>query len=300
MSVERPQLNLILGKGGTGKSSVTAAFGMAAARAGVPTLVIELAERAVIPEMLGAPPARDEPREIMPGLSAFSIDPEAEAERHLRENLAIGPLIARLTRSGALAEFARAAPGVAELVSLDRVWALAGDARWSRTLVDLPSTGHALALLGAPADAAVVAAGGPLGERAAPLDAALRDPAVTSLKIVTIPTELAVAEAIDAVGALREMGLPEPSVVLNRMQPGVFHPEEAAALEAVAAQGGPEGDVAARAVDAIRRRAHDERLRRELRMATGIDTLTELPALPGEVDADGLWALAAASLESPA
>lgn len=300
MSAGRSQLNLVLGKGGTGKSSVTAALGMAAARAGVPTLVIELAERAVIPEMLGAAPARDEPREIVPGLSAFSIDPEAEAERHLRENLAIGPLIARLTRSGALAEFARAAPGVAELVSLDRVHALAHDTRWSHTLVDLPSTGHALALLGAPADAAVVAAGGPLGERAAPLDAALRDPAATGLTVVTIPTELAVAEAIDAVSAVRDMGLPEPDVVLNRMQPDLFRAEESAALEVVAGQGGPEGDVAARAVDALRRRAHDERLRDELRTATGVDRLTELPALPGEVDADGLWALAAASLEGPA
>lgn len=291
-----PRLQFVLGKGGTGKSAVTAALGMAASRAGEAVLVVELAERAVIPEMLGAAAARDEPREILPGLSAFSIDPEAEAERHLRENLAIGPMIARLTGSGALAEFARAAPGVAELVSLDRIVALARDGRWVRTFVDLPSTGHAVALLGAPAEAAEVAAGGPLGERAAPLDAALRDPETTALTIVTIPTELAVAEAVEAVRIVRGMGLPEPDLILNRMHPETFRPGESTALEAVAREGGAEGEVAAQALGVIRRRAHDERLRDQLLAETGCDDLRELPALPGEVDGDGLWSLAAASV----
>ena len=290
----------VLGKGGTGKSTVAAALGMASARSGTPALVVELAARAVIPEMLGAAPARDEPREIMPGLFSFSIDPETEAERHLRESLAIGPLIARLTRSGALGEFARAAPGVAELVSLDRIRQLVDDGRFGQTIVDLPSTGHALALLGAPAEAVAVARDGPLGERAGPLDAALRDADRTALSIVTNPTELAIAEGAEAWRAVAEMGLPAPDLILNRMTADAFAEGEEPALRAVAAVGGPVGAAAAGALALLRRRGHDERLRDALLAATGATEVRELPAVAGEIDEDALWTLAAASVAGAA
>lgn len=289
-----------MGKGGTGKSAVTAALGMAAARSGAQTLVIELAARAVIPELLGAAPAHDEPREILPGLSAFSINPEDEAERHLRERLSIGPLINRITKSGSLGDFARAAPGIAELVSLDRIWSLATEGSWTQTIVDLPSTGHALALLGAPAEAVEVAEGGPLGDRAAPLNAGLRDPEQTAVTVVTLPTDLAVSEAGEAVHALRELGMPEPDLILNRMHPRLFAPDERPALTSIAGGTGPEAAAAAAGLRMIARREHDEELRDQLAADTGIARFRELPALVGEVDGDGLWTLAAAALGGPA
>ena len=77
------RLVIVTGKGGTGKTTVSAALALGAASAGRRVLVVEVGAHEQITGLLepGGPPAGYEGREILAGLRAMRIDPfEALAE----------------------------------------------------------------------------------------------------------------------------------------------------------------------------------------------------------------------------
>ena len=78
------------GKGGVGKTTVAAALGLAAARAGKRTLVCEVAEQERITTAFGHEPAGFSEVEVAPDLSAFSINPEDAKQEWLRHQLRSG------------------------------------------------------------------------------------------------------------------------------------------------------------------------------------------------------------------
>ena len=73
-SLTRRRLVVVTGKGGTGKSSVTAALGLAAARTGRRVLLIETGRDEVLPRLLGSnQTAGDSGCELQPGLRACDL-----------------------------------------------------------------------------------------------------------------------------------------------------------------------------------------------------------------------------------
>lgn len=291
----------VFGKGGTGKSTVAAALGLAASRAGRRALVVELADRAMVPHAFGREPDSDGPTELAPRLYATSIEPEVAAEEHLVERLGVGRLVTRLTGGRGFREFARAAPGVPELVTLERIARLAGvdpsdetaDPAWDNVIVDCPATGHALAMLAAPEQVAAAGGEGPLAELAARLAGVIDDPAIAGVVLVALPRELAVGEAGDAADELARRGISPAGVVLNRVAADRFLPAERDPLERVATDGAAPAVAAAAsmAIEQIVARAAEVALRAELTRRTGLPAL-ELPDLAGPPDAEGLGLLA--------
>ena len=78
------------GKGGVGKTTVAAALGLAAARAGKRTMICEVAEQERISQAFGSPPAGFTETEMAENLHAISIDPEDAQEEWLRVPAALG------------------------------------------------------------------------------------------------------------------------------------------------------------------------------------------------------------------
>lgn len=269
MSVLDHELVVVTGKGGVGKSTVAATLALVAAARGRRVVVAEVAGRADTARLLAGR-----------GVDLISITPREAMEMYLRDQIP-GPAAELLARSGTFAAFVEATPGMAELLTIGKVWELMSDPRrtpgeepYDVVILDAPASGHGLALLGAPRTFSEAARLGPIHRQAGQIHATLSDPERTAVVVVTLAEETPVNETLELRDALAErMGLPVSLVVANGVAPDRFDDEEAAALEALdAAAGSPVGA----ALWAHRRaRAQAEQL---ARLRDGLDaTPAEVP-----------------------
>ena len=276
----------MLGKGGVGKSTVATALGLAAARAGRRALVIEVAGQDRLSHLFrGASVGHETPTELADGLFGVQIDVENSIEDYLTGQLKLRPLVELLTRSRAFHTFAAAAPGLPELVTVGVIWtyavALHEDRRpvWDFLVVDCPATGHGIALLETAGNVEAIAGSGPIRDQAARIQEVVTHPAATGVAVVARPEELAVAEAVEAAGALRERGLPVAAAVLNGVRDARFRPDEEPALAALAAtRDGPPSRAAAAGLRHLADQRSDDGYRGRLAEGTGLPVL-ELPEL---------------------
>jgi anion-transporting ArsA/GET3 family ATPase len=237
------RLLVVTGKGGAGKTTVAAALGLVAARAGKRTIVAEVARRGDVASAFdrdGSAPFEE--IELAPGLFHISIDPQDALEEYLRDQLPRGPLADLLARSRVFGLLAAATPGMRELLTVGKLWELAqidrrtpGADPYDLVVVDAPATGHGVAVLMAPRTFAAAAGSGPVARQGKKIDATLSDPEQTAVVAVARAEELAVTETGELRASLRaSMGLAIERVVANALDPDRFDDEEAARLRAMA------------------------------------------------------------------
>lgn len=271
-------LVVVTGKGGVGKTTVSAALGLVAAARGKRAIVAEVARRSDVRGILGTGAGRGDrvfvEHEIAPGLFHISIDPEDALAEYLNDQLGSSGLASVLSSSRMFGLLAAATPGLRELLTIGKVWELAqperrtpGAAPYDLVIVDAPATGHGVAVLGAPRTFADAAAGGPITRQAERIDATISDPAQTALVAVARAEEMPVTETLHLQEALRDrLGRELGAVVVNRLEPDLVAPAEASRLTAHA--GHPAVDLTLHAVARARRqRAQVGRLHH----GTGID-----------------------------
>ncbi|MBI5106416.1 MAG: hypothetical protein HZB46_15770 [Solirubrobacterales bacterium] len=250
--LHRP-LVVVTGKGGTGKTTVAAALGLAAARRGR-AIVCEVGRQQRMPALFGrAAPELGEELEVDDQLWTVSIDPQDALEEWLSRQLP-RRLVHVLARSGAFSAFVHAAPGARELVTITKAWELAEAQRWRRgarpydvVVLDAPASGHGVGLLRTPHTFAEIARVGPIASQARRVDEALRDPAHTACVAVTLPGELPVSETLELEGHLAErLGQAFTGIVVNGVAPRRVSPADAERLAAT------DGDLPGAAVHAAR------------------------------------------------
>lgn len=287
------RLVVVTGKGGVGKSTVAAALGLAAARAGRRVVVAEVGRRGDVRDTLDPPedPLRDGPspsagddgerfveRELpvaggAGSLHHVSVSPEAALREYLRDQLPIAAIADLLGSGKVFTGLTAATPGLRELLALGKVWELAQPERrtpgarpYDLCILDAPASGHAVTMLGAPRQFATTARVGPVARQGEIIAATLRDAATTAVVVVATPEELPVGEALELEDALVDrVGLHVAVGVVNAVLPDRFSAAERDALRAGAAH-----DPAIAVAHAHARRAHDQqrqlaRLRRGLR-----------------------------------
>ena len=217
-------LLVVAGKGGVGKSTVAAALGLAAARRGLRTIVVEVAAREDVSRVLGTVDTVNHgERAISERLHHISIDPQRAMEEYLRQRLPVGALGTLLARSRIFASLSAATPGLRELLTVGKVWELAqphrrahGTQPYDLVVLDAPATGHALATLRAPATFASVARVGPVATQGRAVAGFLGDAGRTAVVAVCTAEEMAVTEALELQPQLREqVGLGLSLVVVN-------------------------------------------------------------------------------------
>ena len=233
------RLLFFTGKGGVGKSTVTAATALLAAEQGQRVLVVEADDKGAIPGNFEQPSVGFKPREVYPGVCAMAMRTEDSLKEYLKLNLRV-PVLGRLGPLARVLDFvATAAPGVKEILTVGKVcWevreSIEGRADWDLVVVDAAATGHIIGQLDAPRAIQELVSVGMVREQTDWMVELLSDSSVTSLNVVATPEEMPVNETIELVQRARvELTVPLGVVVVNRVLPELFTHTDEATFEAL-------------------------------------------------------------------
>lgn len=223
------------GKGGVGKTSLSSAAALALADAGRRVLLVSTDAASNLDEMLGVE-LRNTPAAVpgAPGLSVLNIDPDHAAESYRLRVLAQMEAGATAQELATVREQLSGAC-TTEIASFDEFSSLLaeGAGSWDHLVFDTAPTGHTLRLLSLPQAWTGFLAGNDRGASClgphsglrmqqarfqAALDT-LKDPAQTTVVLVTRPDRPAMDEAARTSAELRELGLDNQRLAIN----GVFH-----------------------------------------------------------------------------
>jgi anion-transporting ArsA/GET3 family ATPase len=286
----------VTGKGGVGKSTVSAALGVAAARRGKRTMVCEVAQQERISRLFQRQGAGYHETEIAPDLYVFSIDPQRALEEYLQLQIRVKPLYELLFKNRIFTYFAAATPGLRELVTIGKVWELAQldrkvkqGSKYDLVIVDAPATGHGLGLLRTPKTFGDIARVGPIKRQADTVYKFITDRRLTSVCAVAWPEEMPVNETLELqrkLDAELDMGLDR--IIMNGIYPTLFSDAEAETIREryereTSRDGGNGIDIVRRAAlraalsEHMRSAAHREQVQR-LEQGSGHDVV-ELPFL---------------------
>lgn len=223
--VAQARVTFLLGKGGVGKTTVTAAVARALADEGVRVLVVELEGRPEIGRAFGLDGDLDYTgqrlyeSQLGGFVAARRVTPDEALLEYLSDH-SFGRLSRRLLSTGVIDVVAGAIPGIREVLLLGKIKQIANEeAALDVILVDAPATGHAVTLLTSPAGVAAAARGGPVRSQADQVVAMLEDPQRCAAILVTIPEELAITETVEAAFRIEdEAGLALAGVIANRVE----------------------------------------------------------------------------------
>ncbi|HKD65943.1 MAG TPA: ArsA family ATPase [Candidatus Binataceae bacterium] len=235
----RRRVLIVLGKGGVGKTTLSAAFAWLAARRKGPALAMECDERAPMAALLGSR-ASYSPLAVSPALSVMVLEGSHALEEYLRLVIPARAIFQAVAASKLYQYFVQAAPGLRELMMLGKIYYEAaigkpGKAHWDTIVLDAPSSGHALSLLRMPFAAHETFGESLVGREANHIGAMLRDPDRCAVIAATTPEPLAIAETIETAAELNKFQLPLAAVFLNRHNPSYFSAADVARLKSSAA-----------------------------------------------------------------
>ncbi|HEY6910796.1 MAG TPA: ArsA-related P-loop ATPase [Myxococcales bacterium] len=218
-----PRVLFVLGKGGTGRSSVAAALGWCFAARGENTLIVEWTFSEPIAPWFGQPPAGHDARELTPRLSAMNFSLDETLREYFVGHLGLRFLHDLVIANRHMQRLIHAAPGIAELLFCGRIYWLTALAReevgldFQRIVVDAPATGHGAPLFAIPQTLAAFDAAGLLALERQRVTQMFADPEWTGALVVTLAEELAVAETMELLPRVRrDLGRPPLALLVNR------------------------------------------------------------------------------------
>jgi anion-transporting ArsA/GET3 family ATPase len=217
------KLVFVTGKGGVGKTAVTAALGLLAAERGKRTLVCEVDSKGNLADFFETGPTAFEERELQPNLWAMSMDTEASLKQYLQLQLKLG-LVARIGPLARMFDFvATAAPGVKEIVTVGKLCWEVRERHYDLVVVDAAPTGHIVGQLAAPQAINGLIQVGPVRQQTGWMLDILGNPRTTGVAIVTTAEEMPVNETIELQGRLQaETNVDLAAVIVNRVLPELF------------------------------------------------------------------------------
>ncbi|PIF16949.1 MULTISPECIES: arsenical pump-driving ATPase [unclassified Acidovorax] len=250
------------GKGGVGKTSLSTAAAIALADAGCQVLLVSTDAASNLDEMLGVP-LSNQPVAVpgVPGLHMLNIDPDTAAEAYRQRVLAQLEATATSDERATVREQLSGAC-TTEIAAFDEFAALLASEGsdtghvFDHVVFDTAPTGHTLRLLSLPKAWTGFLAGNDRGAsclgphsglkmqeaRFNAALAALSDPALTTVVLVTRPDPRPMQEAARTARELRALGLANQRLAIN----GVFHASQ------------PGQDAVADAIESLGREAMDQ------------------------------------------
>lgn len=218
---------IVAGKGGVGKTTVSAGLAMAAAQIGLRVLFVELDEKPGAERIFScSTPLGYDPTEIdLVGpqcgtghISARRITATGALTDYLNTH-GLGRVSRRLMSSGIVDIVATAAPGIDDLLVLGKIKALERERAADLIVVDGPAAGHAISMLMAPRALHQSVSGGPIHQQAEEILQLLGDESRCQVMLVTLPETTPVNELIDTAFVLKdEVGVRLAPLVINGVE----------------------------------------------------------------------------------
>lgn len=286
------RVQVVVGKGGVGRTAVSCALAVRAARAGTRTLLLEVDAPDSAANLLGVQPAVDKPREVMNDLWLCRMTPKGALQEYALMVLRFKPLYNLVFENRLVKYLLRSIPSLGEFTMLGKAWFHTtehrddGSPKYERVIIDAPATGHAVTFLSLARLVADVSPPGPMRQAAGRMAEMVESTDETCVHVVTLPEEMPVNEAVQLARETRHrlkatLGLG----FANRILPPLVHDDEVEVLERLREAPAPE--VAPYLEAAGRRRDREawqsEHVRRFVREVEPVATL-QLP----ELGADGL------------
>src|SRR3954452_25071060 len=206
---------IVAGKGGGGKTTVTATLALAATRAGMSVLIAEVEGKSSLAASFGAPALTYDDAELAPGVRARTLSPDAALVDYL-ETHGMKRISKRLAHSGALDVVATAVPGMKDILVLGKVKSLEQERAADLIIVDAPAAGHAVTFLTSAHGLLDAVRVGPVRKQATDVAELLADPARCQVILVTLPEETPVNELVDTAFTIEDRaGVDLGPVVVN-------------------------------------------------------------------------------------
>lgn len=214
------RLLIVTGKGGVGRSALSAALALRAAYDGKRVLAVAMTDDAGLAAHLGVDKLGYMPTRIRPGLEAMAIERPAALNEYLRVQLGV-PRVAQLGPvARAFDAVASTAPGIREVITIGKVLYEARSGPWDLVVADGPPTGQIGSHLRAPKTVARLVGTGRVLDQTGWMAHLLADETATGLVVVTIPEELPVTETLQSLDDIRSEALVTTTgVVVNRILP---------------------------------------------------------------------------------
>jgi anion-transporting ArsA/GET3 family ATPase len=237
------RLVIVAGKGGVGKTTVSATLARAAALAGLSTLVVEVEGKSGLPAMFGQRSLGYDETVLSPGggpqgaadVRARTLTPDHALVEYLRDH-GLSRISNRLVSSGALDIVATAAPGIKDILLLGKVKQLERSGTADFIVLDAPAAGHAITFLQSARSLLDSVSVGPINAQARDVLELLEDHDRCQVMLVTVPEETPVNEAVETAFSLEDrVGIGLGPIVVNGVYPemsGLDVDPETAATEA--------------------------------------------------------------------
>lgn len=155
MLLNEKRLILVGGKGGVGKTTMSAALAVLASQHHKKVLVVSTDPAHSLADAFGRAPIGDQITAVAPAIDAIELDPDKEVEQHLAK---VSAQLKRFAQPQMFTEIerqlrlTRLSPGAQEAALLERLSTVIelGMASYDRVIVDTAPTGHTLRLLTLP------------------------------------------------------------------------------------------------------------------------------------------------------
>ncbi len=232
------ELIVVTGKGGVGKTVVSAALASLAAKKGRETLLIEMVPHPKAATLFGVKPQGYEAIEVKERLHLCRLTPSECLEEIAVMRLRIRALYKLVFENKSVAAVMGFMPGMNELLVLGKVIYMVNSGRhragrhsFDLVIVDGPPTGEGLAMLQLPGTIRRAVKAGPLARDAGIMEDLLTNPDRTAMAVVTAPEELPINEALELTAGLGELDMLQGGTLfVNRVAPAFFDPRARDAL----------------------------------------------------------------------
>jgi len=218
---------IVAGKGGVGKSTMSATLARTAARAGMSTLLVRLTPGGPISRLFAAPELTGLEQTLHAGggpagdadVRGRLVTPDEALAEYLADH-GLARITRRLMSTGAIEVVTTAAPGIRDLLVLGRVKAFEASRTADLIVLDAPAAGHAVAFLQSPTGLRGAVGAGPIATQADDVLEMLADAERCRVMLVTLAEETPVNEVTETAFALEEeIGVALGPVIVNGLVP---------------------------------------------------------------------------------
>jgi anion-transporting ArsA/GET3 family ATPase len=224
---------VVAGKGGVGKTTMSAALATMAAGVGKSVLIVELEGKSGITAAFGKGDDLGYEEVVLASgaktrlggggtggeIRARRLTPDDALIEYLEDH-GLRRVSKRLARSGVIDVVSTAIPGIRDVLVLGKVKQLERERAADLIVVDAPATGHAITFLTSPSGLVNAARGGPLRAQAQDVVDLLSNPTRCRVLLVTLPEELPVSETIESAYTLEDKaGVQLGPVIVNACDP---------------------------------------------------------------------------------